>query len=86
MRLLSWLAPGYYYPSDRRTPPWPLRVLPVTLVAGRGDNVVSTTEQSVRLAGALTHRKLLIVEDAGHMVHRTANERVMAAILPASKN
>lgn len=58
--------------------------LPLTLIAGAGDKVVSTADQSGRLAKALPHSELLIVEGAGHMVHHTADERVSEAILAAS--
>jgi pimeloyl-ACP methyl ester carboxylesterase len=57
---------------------------PVILIAGRGDKVVSTEGQSERLAAALPHAELHIVEDAGHMVHHTAADRVAAAIRSAS--
>jgi pimeloyl-ACP methyl ester carboxylesterase len=56
--------------------------LPVTLVAGRGDKVVSTSEQSERLAAALGC-ELLVIEGAGHMAHHTAPERVTDAIRTA---
>jgi pimeloyl-ACP methyl ester carboxylesterase len=58
--------------------------LPVTLVAGKGDKVVNTEDQSVRLAGTLTGSELLIVEGAGHMVHHSASREVVRAILDAS--
>ena len=58
--------------------------LPLTLIAGAGDKVVSTADQSGRLAEALPHSELLIVEGAGHMVHHTADGRVTEAILAAS--
>lgn len=58
--------------------------LPVTIVAGDGDKVVSTADQSERLAGALAHSESLIVEGAGHMVHHTARDVVAAAIRKAS--
>lgn len=58
--------------------------LPVTLVAGDGDKVVSTAGQSGRLAAALDGSALLIVEGAGHMVHHTACEAVTAAIRRAA--
>jgi pimeloyl-ACP methyl ester carboxylesterase len=60
--------------------------VPVTLIAADGDKVVSTTGQSARLARALPSAGLLIVADAGHMVHHSASERVSAAIQDASKS
>lgn len=58
--------------------------MPVTIIAGEGDKVVSTSGQSERLAEAVGPRELLIVEDAGHMVHHTDARRVTAAIRAAS--
>jgi pimeloyl-ACP methyl ester carboxylesterase len=58
--------------------------LPVTLVAGKGDKVVSTEEQSVRLARSLAGSELLVVEGAGHMVHHSGAREVVRAILEAS--
>lgn len=58
--------------------------LPVTLVAGDGDMVVSTAGQSGRLAAALEGSGLLTVEGAGHMVHHTACEAVTCAIRRAA--
>jgi pimeloyl-ACP methyl ester carboxylesterase len=58
--------------------------LPVTIIAGTGDKVVSTADQSERLVGALAQSELLLIEDAGHMVHHSARERVTAAIVAAS--
>ena len=57
--------------------------MPVTIIAGDGDKVVSTSDQSERLASVLPASKLLIVEGAGHMVHHTASDRVAAAIAAA---
>jgi pimeloyl-ACP methyl ester carboxylesterase len=59
--------------------------LPVTIVAGDGDKVVSTAGQSGRLAGSLARSELLFVEGAGHMVHHSARDAVVAAIRSASK-
>ena len=59
--------------------------MPVTIVAGAGDKVVSTEDQSERLAAALAQSELLVVEGAGHMVHHTAPDEVAMAILAASR-
>lgn len=59
--------------------------LPVTLVAGDGDKVVSPAGQSGRLAGSLPRAELLVVEGAGHMVHHTACAVVVSAIRATSK-
>jgi pimeloyl-ACP methyl ester carboxylesterase len=60
--------------------------LPVTLVAGDGDKVVSTEAQSKRLAEALGQSELLVVEGAGHMVHHSASEAVVEAIRAAARS
>jgi pimeloyl-ACP methyl ester carboxylesterase len=57
--------------------------VPVTIIAGDGDQVVTTSDQSERLASALPQSNLLIVEGAGHMVHHSASDRVAAAIAAA---
>ncbi|HZG08781.1 MAG TPA: alpha/beta hydrolase [Allosphingosinicella sp.] len=59
--------------------------LPVTIVAGDGDKVVSTAGQSQRLSAELGQSTLLVIEKAGHMVHHSAADRVTAAIQAASK-
>jgi pimeloyl-ACP methyl ester carboxylesterase len=59
--------------------------LPVTIVAGAGDKVVSTADQSARLAQSLDRSELLIIEGAGHMVHHTACDPVTSAIRAGSK-
>jgi pimeloyl-ACP methyl ester carboxylesterase len=58
--------------------------LPVTIVAGDGDKVVSPSGQSGRLAASLRGSKLLVIEGAGHMVHHTAGDAVTLAIRAAS--
>jgi pimeloyl-ACP methyl ester carboxylesterase len=58
--------------------------LPVTIVAGAGDKVVSTPDQSGRLAGEIARSELLIVEGSGHMVHHSAADAVISAIRAAS--
>jgi pimeloyl-ACP methyl ester carboxylesterase len=59
--------------------------LPVTLIAGKGDKVVSTEGQSVRLARTLPGSALLLVDGSGHMVHHSGSREVVQAILRASK-
>jgi pimeloyl-ACP methyl ester carboxylesterase len=59
--------------------------LPVAIVAGAGDKVVSTPDQSERLAGALEGSELLVIGGAGHMVHHTACDSVVSAIRKAAK-
>jgi pimeloyl-ACP methyl ester carboxylesterase len=57
--------------------------VPVTIVAGSGDKVVSPADQSERLAASLAQSELLIIDGAGHMVHHTARDAVTAAIRAA---
>jgi pimeloyl-ACP methyl ester carboxylesterase len=54
--------------------------VPVTIIAGTGDRVVDHQAQSVRLAQEAPASELLLVEDAGHMVHHSAPAKIVAAI------
>lgn len=54
--------------------------LPLTLVAGEGDELVETGSQTRRLHEALPQSRFVAVEGAGHMVHHSALEQVLAAI------
>jgi pimeloyl-ACP methyl ester carboxylesterase len=54
--------------------------LPVTIIAGPGDELVTTADQSERLHKALPTSRFIAVEGAGHMVHHTATDRVLSAI------
>ena len=54
--------------------------MPVTIVAGKGDEMVTTADQSELLHAALPGSRLEVVEGAGHMVHHTATDRVVSAI------
>ncbi|MEK0084158.1 alpha/beta fold hydrolase [Benzoatithermus flavus] len=56
-----------------------LRV-PVVIAAGADDHFVGTEDQSVRLHRLLPQSELRVVPGAGHMVHHTAPEAVLAAI------
>jgi pimeloyl-ACP methyl ester carboxylesterase len=58
--------------------------LPVTIIAGDGDRVVSSSDQSERLSRVLAQSELLIVEKAGHMAHHSASDQVTAAIQAAA--
>lgn len=55
--------------------------LPVTIVAGRGDELVDIEDQSQRLSEALPHSRFLPIAGAGHMVHHTAPDAVIDSIL-----
>ena len=54
---------------------------PTTIVAGSGDRVVDIRAQSERLHAALPQSQFRAVEGAGHMVHHTAPEVVLRAII-----
>jgi pimeloyl-ACP methyl ester carboxylesterase len=54
--------------------------LPVTIVAGGGDKVVDHEAQSERLAGEIAGSELLLIADAGHMVHHSAAGTVVDAV------
>jgi pimeloyl-ACP methyl ester carboxylesterase len=54
--------------------------LPVAIVAGAADLVANAARNSERLHEHLSGSELYLVPGAGHMVHYTAQEQVMAAI------
>ena len=54
--------------------------VPVTIVAGAGDAIVTTEDQSKRLHEAPPASRFVSVEGAGHIVHHTATAEVLAAI------
>jgi pimeloyl-ACP methyl ester carboxylesterase len=56
--------------------------LPVTIMAGDGDKIVSH-RLGERLRATISGSTLLIVEGAGHMVHHVAPDQVAEAILAA---
>lgn len=58
--------------------------VPASIVAGEGDEVVTTTEQSQRLHEALPDSTFQAISGAGHMVHHTATDEVVAAIRGAA--
>jgi pimeloyl-ACP methyl ester carboxylesterase len=58
--------------------------MPVVILAGEGDRVVDV-EQSARLHRQIAHSTLQRLAGAGHMVHQTETDKVMAAIDEASR-
>ena len=54
--------------------------MPVTIVAGEGDAIVDTSSQARPLHKAIPQSRLTVVEGAGHMVHHTAPDEVIAAV------
>jgi pimeloyl-ACP methyl ester carboxylesterase len=55
--------------------------LPVTIIAGRGDELVDIEDQSQRLSEDLPQSRFVPISGAGHMVHHTAPDAVIDAIL-----
>jgi pimeloyl-ACP methyl ester carboxylesterase len=53
---------------------------PVAIVAGQGDRIVDTDRQSRRLHEELPGSLFLCVPGAGHMVHHTEPESIVAAV------
>lgn len=66
--------------AARLEPSYSKLSMPVTIIWGEGDKLVDQTKQSARLAALLPHAQAIAVKDAGHMVHYTALDRVVAAI------
>jgi len=60
-------------------------VMPVFIIAGEQDQLVDIEEQSARLHRELPQSVMHRVPGAGHMVHHTATDRVMAAINEAAR-
>jgi pimeloyl-ACP methyl ester carboxylesterase len=54
--------------------------VPVTIIAGTGDELVEMADQSKRLHEALPGSRFVPIDGAGHMVHHSATDRVIAAI------
>ena len=58
--------------------------MPVSIIAGTEDRVVTTERQSARLHDELPSSQFHAVEGAGHMVHHNATERVLSVIKAAT--
>lgn len=54
--------------------------LPVTIVAGSGDRIVDTVDQSERLHAALPQSEFSAVDGAGHMVHHSVSRMIVGLI------
>jgi pimeloyl-ACP methyl ester carboxylesterase len=54
--------------------------MPVGIIAGAGDQLIDVNDQSARLHTAIPHSRFYRIPGAGHMVHQTSPERVMALI------
>lgn len=53
---------------------------PTLVVAGQGDRIIDSWNQTAWLASQVAGSELLTLEGAGHMVHHTAGDEVAAAI------
>jgi pimeloyl-ACP methyl ester carboxylesterase len=56
---------------------YPAIKVPVALLAGDGDDVVSTAIHSIRLAQTLPNARLDVVRGAGHLPHEAAPDRFL---------
>lgn len=54
--------------------------IPVTIIAGAHDKVVDPEAHSRRLHRDMPHSDLVVIPDAGHMVHYLAPDRIIAAV------
>jgi pimeloyl-ACP methyl ester carboxylesterase len=54
--------------------------LPVTIIAGPEDKMVSMEDQSERLHDEIRNSRLVQIKEAGHMIHHTATAKVVSAI------
>ena len=59
---------------------YPDLTMPVVIIAGTDDKIVDTDKQSTRLHQDVKDSTLHRIAGAGHMVHQTATDDVMAAI------
>jgi len=59
--------------------------MPIAIIAGALDRLIDTDRQSARLGQDVAHSTFRSVPGAGHMVHQTATDEVMAAIDEAAK-
>ncbi len=57
--------------------------MPVTILSGTGDRLVSHADQAVALHREIPGSRLVAVDGAGHMLHHIAPDRVLAAVASA---
>ena len=58
--------------------------MPISIIAGTSDRVVTTQRQSARLHRELPASHFQTVAGAGHMVHHVAPDIILAAIFKAA--
>jgi pimeloyl-ACP methyl ester carboxylesterase len=66
--------------ARRLAPHYEKVALPVTVIAGAGDRIVSPRKHAERLHDALPNSRLVELEGAGHMAHHSRMAEVAAAI------
>jgi pimeloyl-ACP methyl ester carboxylesterase len=71
--------------ASRLAAHYPSIKVPVTILAGTGDEIVDTTAQSQRLHGEIAGSRLELVAGAGHMVHHSGADAVVATIREARR-
>ena len=54
--------------------------LPIVLLAGAGDRIVSVRKQAVRFQQEVRHTELHVLPGLGHMLHHAAPQRVLQAV------
>jgi pimeloyl-ACP methyl ester carboxylesterase len=54
--------------------------LPLLIVAGAKDRYVSPRSHSLRLKAAVPHSRLVVLPDAGHMLHHTHTDAILSEI------
>lgn len=71
-------------PSAAGAAPYAELKMPVAIIAGEDDRLIDIDAQSARLHAELPQSTFRRVPGAGHMVHQTATEAVMATIAQAA--
>jgi pimeloyl-ACP methyl ester carboxylesterase len=59
---------------------------PIVILTGDGDKMIDLDRQSRRFHKELRQSRLLVIEGAGHMVHHTAPNEVVAAVESVASN
>lgn len=58
--------------------------VPTVILAGTGDQIVNSQEQSARLHSVLRGSKMELIEGVGHMIHYSAQQRIVNGIAIAA--
>jgi len=54
--------------------------LPVTIITGDADRVITARRQSMRLHGDIAHSELRVLPGLGHMIHYAAQDEIVARV------